>query len=238
MRKFNVKVNGVAYNVEVEEVEALASKEESTIGTPIVETNLEKAEIHNETSSKNSPKVRTLPLIDDTDLVPVAVANESEIEAPVAEEEFINNYKSVYSGGSPVNLPEQPMDNMETSVTTPTMEPPTEVNMDNTIAMAPVHSWSAPAAEPVEQGFAFNAPKFPETPRKIGKNSVLAPLTGKIIVLPITEGSKVRCGDVLCVLDSDGVESEIMSPIDAEIVGIFVNNGSNVNMNDILFTLT
>jgi len=214
MRKFfNVKVNGISYNVEVEEVLAPISKEE---------------QIHNVKELIENNATAKIPAIADSDLVPVAM------EAKPAEN-FIDQYNSMYTPPA-VEMP-------------PALDVAPIGSFEETAVMEPeliVELTPDKASEPL---FDFDSPKFthtatipisdlPETPKKVGKNSVLAPLSGKIIALPIESGSKVRCGDILCVIDTDGVESEIMSPIDAEIVGIFVNNGNVVKTNDILFTLT
>jgi len=131
----------------------------------------------------------------------------------------------------------------------------TEFDGGMTLEMTPVTSFTKPHPDGGETIFDFDSPKFSvgamggtavDTARdttvgsatKTGKNSVLAPLCGVITVMPIREGSKVSCGDILCVIDSDGVESEIMSPIDSEVVSVFVGTGTKVSTNDILFTLT
>jgi len=206
MRKlFNVKVNGVSYNVEVEEVLQPAKE----------------VQIHNvkELIAADS-EAKAMPAIAEEELV-LAIA-----EAPAAEAElgFDEHYKTMYASNSLEN--------------TAVMEP-----------VAPSPSIDAPPSTP--ELFDFDSPKFTHTmpvpvadlpadeePKKVGKNSVLAPLDGKIIALPIEVGGTVRCGEILCVIDTDGVESEIMSPIDAEVVGIFVQTGNVVKTNDILFTLT
>lgn len=84
-----------------------------------------------------------------------------------------------------------------------------------------------------------NSPEFDvfQNPR-MGNNSVLAPVSGTMMSIPVREGSAVRCGDVLCVIHSGDSDSEILSPVDANVVGIFVRPGSSVNANDILITLT
>jgi biotin carboxyl carrier protein len=84
-----------------------------------------------------------------------------------------------------------------------------------------------------------NSPEFDvfQNPR-MGNNSILAPVSGTIMNIPVREGTAVRPGDVLCVINTMGEESEILSPVDANVVGIFVRPGSIVNTNDILITLT
>jgi len=220
MRKFfNVKVNGVSYNVEVEEV--LQS----------VETKHEQIHIVKELIENNA--TAKIPAITDDDLVPMAMETNME-------ETFISQYNSMYTPltadttNSPISEGWAPTTDGVPSGSfeeTAVIEPETALEKSN------------------ETLFDFDSPKFthtttipiadlPETPKKVGKNSVLAPLSGKITALPIEPGMPVRCGDILCIIDTDGVESEIMSPIDAEVVGIFVNNGNIVKTNDILFTLT
>jgi len=239
MRKFfSVKVNGVAYDVEVEEVVSPMTADKKvkmqttatlTPETPVVS---EQEKNFNEgLKQKNATQMAANTLdIPDSDLVPIQQVTYSENGQAKS---FNEQYNELYGSGNMGN--------------TTVLKPPVTVSPanDSTIAMTPI--------SPVhnDEIFDFDSPKFSATAKqsvthddfgtsstKTGKNSVLAPLNGTITAIPIKTGSSVRCGDVLCVIKTGGVESEIMSPIDCEVVGVFVNPGQSVATNDILFTLT
>lgn len=98
-------------------------------------------------------------------------------------------------------------------------------------AAAPV-----PAAEPVKDedaGADFNAAKM-----------VLSPMVGVFYASPspsdppfVTVGSKVKKGDVLCIIEAMKLMNEITAEEDGEIIDICAANGSVVEYGQILFKL-
>lgn len=94
----------------------------------------------------------------------------------------------------------------------------------------------APAAEPVKDedaGADFNAAKM-----------VLSPMVGVFYASPspsdppfVTVGSKVKKGDVLCIIEAMKLMNEITAEEDGEIIDICAANGSVVEYSQILFKL-
>lgn len=94
----------------------------------------------------------------------------------------------------------------------------------------------APAAEPVKNedaGADFNAAKM-----------VLSPMVGVFYASPspsdppfVTVGSKVKKGDVLCIIEAMKLMNEITAEEDGEIIDICAANGSVVEYGQILFKL-
>lgn len=94
----------------------------------------------------------------------------------------------------------------------------------------------ASAAEPVKDedaGADFNAAKM-----------VLSPMVGVFYASPspsdppfVTVGSKVKKGDVLCIIEAMKLMNEITAEEDGEIIDICAANGSVVEYGQILFKL-
>lgn len=94
----------------------------------------------------------------------------------------------------------------------------------------------APVAEPVKDedaGADFNAAKM-----------VLSPMVGVFYASPspsdppfVTVGSKVKKGDVLCIIEAMKLMNEITAEEDGEIIDICAANGSVVEYGQILFKL-
>lgn len=104
-----------------------------------------------------------------------------------------------------------------------------------TVPAAPAAA-PAPAAEPVKDedaGADFNAAKM-----------VLSPIVGVFYASPspsdppfVTVGSKVKKGDVLCIIEAMKLMNEITAEEDGEIIDICAANGSVVEYGQILFKL-
>lgn len=105
-------------------------------------------------------------------------------------------------------------------------------------AAAPAAPAAAPAVEaaPVaaaDAGADFNAAKM-----------VTSPMVGVFYASPsptdppfVTEGSKVKKGDVLCIIEAMKLMNEITAEEDGEIIDICATNGSVVEYGQILFKM-
>ncbi|NLZ48335.1 MAG: acetyl-CoA carboxylase biotin carboxyl carrier protein subunit [Clostridiales bacterium] len=60
------------------------------------------------------------------------------------------------------------------------------------------------------------------------------PMPGTIIRIPATEGSSLKKGDVIMILEAMKMENEIMAPRDCKVLSINVAKGEQVNTGDIL----
>lgn len=84
-------------------------------------------------------------------------------------------------------------------------------------AAAPAQS---PAAAPVASG-----------------EKVTAPMPGTILDVKVSQGTSVKKGDVLLVLEAMKMENEIMAPCDGTIKQVTVAKGASVNSGDPLVVI-
>lgn len=73
---------------------------------------------------------------------------------------------------------------------------------------------------------------------------VTSPLVGVVYLAPspdsppfVTVGSKVKKGDVLCIVEAMKVMNEITSDVDGEVVDICAENGQLVEFSQVLFKI-
>ncbi|MCB0395549.1 MAG: acetyl-CoA carboxylase biotin carboxyl carrier protein subunit [Flavobacteriales bacterium] len=65
-------------------------------------------------------------------------------------------------------------------------------------------------------------------------NEVKAPMPGKVLAIHVEDGSEVKEGDSLLVLEAMKMENVIKSPVDATVRQIRVKAGGTVEKNEIL----
>lgn len=70
-----------------------------------------------------------------------------------------------------------------------------------------------------------------------GGVKISAPMPGKILSINVSEGQKVKKGDVLFILEAMKMENEIMAPQDGVVVNITTTKGAQVSSGDILAVL-
>lgn len=119
---------------------------------------------------------------------------------------------------------------------------PRTVTAAPAVEAAPAAAPAAPAAAPAveaapvaaaDAGADFNAAKM-----------VTSPMVGVFYASPsptdppfVTVGSKVKKGDVLCIIEAMKLMNEITAEEDGEIIDICATNGSVVEYGQILFKL-
>ena len=103
-----------------------------------------------------------------------------------------------------------------------------DINAKFTKAETPKAAPAAPAAAPKAA-----APKAASA----GATAVNAPLPGNILKVKATQGSAVKKGDLLCVLEAMKMENEILAPADGTVTAVYAKEGTSVNTGDVLFAL-
>lgn len=64
-----------------------------------------------------------------------------------------------------------------------------------------------------------------------------APMQGKIVLIPVSDGQEIEKGAVVAVLEAMKMENEIIAPISGKIVSIDVAAGQAVEAGDVLVSL-
>ena len=106
---------------------------------------------------------------------------------------------------------------------------------EGTSSAAPVASAPAPApaAAPAPQA----APKAAPAPAAAGNVKVDAPMPGNILDVKVSNGTAVKAGQVLVILEAMKMENEIVAPQDGTVASINVNKGDTVEAGQTIVTL-
>ncbi|BCL60395.1 acetyl-CoA carboxylase biotin carboxyl carrier protein subunit [Desulfomarina profundi] len=110
-----------------------------------------------------------------------------------------------------------------TPTTRPASSPPA------TAPTTPMQHPAKPAASP--------APKTAATETGLGGN-ISAPMPGTVISILVGQGSSVKKGETLLVLEAMKMENDIKAPSDGTVQEIKASEGASVNAGDILIVLT
>ena len=89
----------------------------------------------------------------------------------------------------------------------------------------------APAAAPAAPAAA---PAAPVAAAPAGGEKVSAPMPGTILSVNVQNGSAVKKGDVLFILEAMKMENEIMAPCDGTVASVSVTKGASVESGTLL----
>ena len=89
----------------------------------------------------------------------------------------------------------------------------------------------APAAAPAAPAAA---PAAPVAAAPAGGEKVSAPMPGTILSVNVQNGSAVKKGDVLFILEAMKMENEIMAPCDGTVASVSVTKGAAVESGSLL----
>ncbi|WP_297124275.1 biotin/lipoyl-containing protein [uncultured Eubacterium sp.] len=106
---------------------------------------------------------------------------------------------------------------------------------EGTSSAAPVAS--APAPAPVAAPAPQAAPKAAPAPAAAGSVKVDAPMPGNILDVKVSNGTAVKAGQVLVILEAMKMENEIVAPQDGTVASINVNKGDTVEAGQTIVTL-
>lgn len=80
-------------------------------------------------------------------------------------------------------------------------------------------------------------PIFERGNLKLALEIIEVPLTGKITAVKVSAGSKVKEGDVLCLLESMKMQNPIMAPVSGTVKEVKVAAGQLVKSGEKLVTI-
>lgn len=89
---------------------------------------------------------------------------------------------------------------------------------------------AAPAAAPAPAPAATPAPAAPTS----GGETVASPMPGTILNVNVQNGSAVKQGDVLMILEAMKMENEIVAPCDGTVASVNVQKGASVETGTVL----
>ena len=91
---------------------------------------------------------------------------------------------------------------------------------------ADVKAAPAPVAAPAHAAAPAAAPAPVAAPA--GGETVSSPMPGTILSINVQNGTAVKKGDVLMILEAMKMENEIIAPCDGTIASVNVNSGASV----------
>lgn len=94
---------------------------------------------------------------------------------------------------------------------------------------------TAPALQLKPMATATRRPVVSST---IEKGAVIAPLAGRIVVLRVKVGQRVKEGDLVCVLEAMKMENEVVAPKAGFVKEIRVSKGAVVNKGAVLAVIS
>ena len=92
----------------------------------------------------------------------------------------------------------------------------------------------APAAPAAPAPVAAPAPAAAPAAAPAGGEKISSPMPGTILSVNVSNGSAVKKGDVLMILEAMKMENEIMAPCDGTVASVNVTKGASVNTGDLL----
>lgn len=107
-----------------------------------------------------------------------------------------------------------------------------KVNVNGTVyeVAIEVMDGAAPVAAPA----APVAPVAPVAAAPAGGEKIAAPMPGTILSVNVQNGSAVKKGDILFILEAMKMENEIMAPCDGTVASVSVTKGAAVDSGALL----
>ena len=105
------------------------------------------------------------------------------------------------------------------------------VNVNGTVFEVELEEMTGAPAAPA----AAPAPAAPAVPA--GGEKITAPMPGTILAVNVANGSAVKKGDVLMILEAMKMENEIMAPCDGAVTSVAVTKGASVESGTLLCTI-
>jgi pyruvate carboxylase subunit B len=96
---------------------------------------------------------------------------------------------------------------------------------------------AAMAVTPASEGASGQASQAAPAPPRSSEGTVIAPMQGLIIKIPIKTGDDVKLGDVVAVLEAMKMQNDIVTPVAGKVRDIYVKEGQVVGPNQPLLAI-
>ncbi len=243
MKNFKFKIDGVDYEVSVNELEGNNAE-------VVVNGKSFNVELDNEQpAATTAPRAAAQPT---AAAAPAGKAVATTIKSPLPGsivKVVVNNGQAVKRGDVLIVMESMKMENNICAEADGTvkevlvkqgqtvMQDDALVEFASTVAAAPVVAPAPkPAAAPAPKPQAAPAPA-PAPKPTAGASAVKSPLPGSIIKVMVSEGQAVKRGDVLLTMESMKMENSIMAEKDGVVGKVYVQPGKSVMQDDVLLDL-
>jgi biotin carboxyl carrier protein len=81
------------------------------------------------------------------------------------------------------------------------------------------------------------APAATPVPPRSGEGTVIAPMQGLIVRLPVKAGDDVKLGDVVAVLEAMKMQNDIVTTVAGKVLDVFVKEGEVVTPSQALLAV-
>ena len=240
MKNFKFKIDGVDYEVSVNELEGNNAE-------VVVNGKSFNVELDNEQPTASAPVAR----VAQSAAAPAGKKVAANIKAPLPGsiiKVLVSNGQSVKRGDVLLTMESMKMENNVCAEYDGTiknvlvkqgqnvMQDDVLIEFEGTIVEAAA---PAPAPKPQAKPAAPKAAPAPAAaPKPAGSASaVKAPLPGSIIKVLVSEGQSIKRGDVLLTMESMKMENNIMAEKDGVVGKIYVQAGKSVMQDDVLLDL-
>lgn len=109
-----------------------------------------------------------------------------------------------------------------------------KVNVNGTVYEVAVEEITGAAAAAAPVAAPAAAPAAPEAAAPAGGEQIKSPMPGNILSVNVSNGSSVKKGDVLMILEAMKMENEIMAPCDGTVASVSVTKGATVETGTLL----
>ena len=86
-------------------------------------------------------------------------------------------------------------------------------------------------------GQASSSGAAPASAPKTGEGTVIAPMQGLIVKLPVKAGDHVKLGDVVAVLEAMKMQNDIVTTVAGHVTDVYVKEGEVVSPNQPLLAV-